>query len=467
MSDKGEEQGFGSLLGYLQSSLKPYAGKPMEFKRLPKDGLPKEEILSFLSGVSSREDTGWRAGRVSGAVYHGAPELVSFLHRIFRFYSQSNPLHVDIWPSLTKFEAEIVSMTGSLMHGDDSVRGSVTSGGTESILLAMKAYRDYFVKKKGITSPSIIIPVSAHAAFSKACEYFGLRPIYVSLKEDFTVDTERVKESIESGTVAIVGSAPCFPFGTYDDIKQLSEIASDKKIGMHVDACLGGFINAFAEKAGYEVPVSDFRNDGVTSISIDTHKYGFAPKGTSVILYRNSELFHEQVYAATDWQGGIYFTPTMAGSRAGFPIVAAWAVMVALGEEGYVRAAKRILDTGRYIISRAKNMNGLKILGKPFWVIAFSSEEYNPYLVMEGMSRRGWFLNGLMNPSAFHIALTMRHTSRGVKEKFITDLANSLNDVEEGRITSAPLAPIYGMASSLPKEDVKLFIKNIVEWLYS
>jgi glutamate/tyrosine decarboxylase-like PLP-dependent enzyme len=467
MSKKGDDSGFDSLLAYLQKSLKPYKGKVMEFRRLPKDGFQKERILSILSNLIRNEDKSWKSGRVSGAVYHGERSLITFISKVHKLYSQSNSLHIDIWPSLTKFEAEIVSMVASLMHADESARGSVTSGGTESILLAVKTYRDHFKKEKGITEPNIILPLSAHAAFSKACEYFGLRPVYIPLNYDYQVDVEKIKESINSNTVAIVASAPCFPFGTYDDVKELSGIALDSQIGLHVDACLGGFINAFAEKAGYTIPVSDFRNPGVTSISIDTHKYGFAPKGTSVILYRNSEMFQHQVYAATNWQGGIYFTPTMSGSRAGFPIVAAWAVMLALGEEGYVNSVKRILDTGNFILNGVKNIEGIKVLGKPLWVIAFSSDKYDPYTIMEGMARRGWVLNGLMNPAAFHIAITMRHTVKGVKEKFLRDLRRSVNDAESGKIQSAPLAPVYGMASSLPRDEVELFIKNIVEWLYT
>ena len=467
MSSKNDDPGLDSLLEYLQKSLKPYKGKTIEFRNLPKNGLEKDKIISILSDFARHEDRSWKSGRVSGAVYHGESSIISFIGKIHRLYSQSNPLHVDIWPSLTKFEAEIVSMVASLMHAGDSARGSVTSGGTESILLAMKTYRDNFRKKKGITEPNIILPVSAHAAFSKACEYFGIKPKYIPLNEYYQVDLQKVKESIDSNTIAIVASAPCFPFGTYDDVKELSDIASDTQVGLHVDACLGGFINAFAEKAGYAIPVSDFRNLGVTSISIDTHKYGFAPKGTSVILYRNSELFQHQVYATTNWQGGIYFTPTMSGSRAGFPIVAAWAVMLALGEEGYVNSVKKILDTGSFILSRVMDIEGVKVLGRPLWVIALSSDMYDPYLIMEGMARRGWVLNGLMNPAAFHIAITMRHTLKGVKEKFLSDLRDSMNDVKNGRLKSAPLAPIYGMASSLPRDEVDLFIKNIVEWIYT
>jgi len=455
------------IAGFLEKSLKPYKKSVEEFRTLPEKGVPKEKILGILSELASAENKGWEAGRVSGAVYHGEDELVSFLEKVFAIYSQCNPLHVDIWPSVVKLDTEIVAMCSSVMHGDGHVRGSVTSGGTESILLAMKAYRDFYRKKKGIVHPRVILPKSAHVAFSKACDYFEIEPVYVDLNEDFQVDVEKVNEAITPDTIALVGSAPCYPFGTYDPIEALSDIAKTKGIGLHVDGCLGGFITPWAKRAGYDVPEANFQTPGVTSISMDTHKYGFGPKGTSVILYRGSELFQHHLYVATNWQGGIYFTPTMAGSRPGFPLAAAWAVMLMMGDKGYLESAKKILDTGDYIKKQVSGIDGLKVLGKPLHVIAIASDRFDPYLVLEGMSRKKWMLSGLMNPPAFHIHLTLRHTKEGVKEAFIRDLKLSAEEVAKGKIESAPLAPIYGLSSALPKADVEMFMKNIVEWLYS
>jgi len=454
------------LFQILKNHLKPYEDMH-SIRELPKEGIKREEILDLLSSFSKKENEVWKRGKVSGAVYHGEEDLVSFFEKIYHIYSQSNALHPDIWPSITKFEREIVSMSSSIMHGDERVRGAVTSGGTESILLAMKTYRDYMKKERGILEPEIIIPSSAHAAFLKASEYFNIKTNIVPLNEDFTADVEAVKNLVNKNTVAIVGSAPSFPWGTIDPIKELAEIAQDHGIGMHVDACLGGFILPWAKKAGYEVPDFDFRLDGVTSISMDTHKYGFAPKGTSVILYRNSDLFKEQIYVNGNWQGGIYFTPTMAGSRPGFPIVAAWAVMVTMGEKGYLDATKKILDTGKYIIENVKRIKSLKVLGKPLWVIAITSDAMDPYLLMDEMAYRGWMLNGLFNPPAFHIALTIRHTIDGVKEMFIRDLSESVENLEKKKTGPSGMAPIYGMSSTLPADQINMFLKEIVEWLYT
>jgi len=457
---------FDNVLRELEKMLKPYDRSVKVFNKIPEKGLMQEEIIQELSKFSESENQPWKKGRVSGVVYYGENDLIQFFEKLYHLYSQTNALHPDIWPSLTKFEREIVSMCSSLMHGNEDVRGAVSSGGTESILLAMKTYRDYFREKKGITEPEIILPETAHPAFLKACDYFSIKPVFVELDENYSADIEKVKEKINDHTIGLVGSAPNFPFGTYDPIRELSEIALDKNIGMHVDACLGGFINPFVRELGYEIPDFDFSLEGVTSISMDTHKYGYAPKGTSVILYKNSDFFQKQIFVHAGREG-IYFTPTLLGSRSGFPIVATWSVMLIMGYEGYKNMAKQILDTGKYIKNSIKKIDGLKIVGDPLWVIAITSDKMDPYLVWEAMSKKGWFLNGVSRPAAFHIALTVRHTLPGVKENFIQDLKDSVEMVKNGKIKSSIMAPIYGISSAIPKEMVDLFLKNVVEWLYS
>lgn len=458
---------FESVLSELQKSLKPYDSPESNFIKIPDKGVGEDFLIDTLTKFADKENTSWKNGKVSGAVYYGDEPLLSFYEKIYHIVSQTNALHPDIWPSLPKFERELVSMSSSLMNGDDGVRGAVSSGGTESILLAVKTYRDYFRKKKGIMEPELILPSTAHPSFLKACEYFCIKPAIVEVNEDFKVNVDVVKERINDNTIGIVGSMPNFPFGTFDPITELAEIAEDKKIGMHVDACLGGFIDPFVRTSGYDFPDFDFSVDGVTSISMDTHKYGYAPKGTSVVLYRNGDYFQHQIYATASWQGGIYFTPTLLGSRPGYPIVAAWAVMLLMGREGYAKEAKKILDTGDFIKKSIRKISGLKVMGNPLWVIAISSHEMNPYLIWEAMSRKGWMLNGLFNPPGFHIALTHRHTLDNVKEKFVEDLTGSVDSVRGGGVKASSMAPIYGMASALPKESTDVFLKSIVEWLYS
>jgi sphinganine-1-phosphate aldolase len=458
---------FESILNELKRNLKPYDDSEGSLTGIPERGLDENFLIEKLTGFARKENVPWKEGKVSGAVYYGDEPLLSFYDKLYHIVSQTNALHPDIWPSISKFEREIVSMSSSLMKGDDGTRGSVSSGGTESILLAMKTYRDYFRKKKNITEPEIILPSSAHPAFLKACEYFSIKPVITGLDRDFRADIEKIKENINNNTIGIIGSAPNFPFGTFDPIPEIAEISMDRGIGMHVDACLGGFIDPFVRDSGYKIVDFDFSVEGVTSISMDTHKYGYAPKGTSVILYKNSEFFQHQLYANATWQGGIYFSPTLLGSRAGYPIVAAWAAMLLMGYSGYKKAAKEILDAGDYIKKSVRRMNGLKIIGEPLWVIAITSGEIDPYLVWEAMGKNGWMLNGLSNPAGFHIALTHRHTLSGIKESFVVDLTKAVESVRTGRVRTSSMAPIYGMASALPKESVDVFLKSIVEWLYS
>lgn len=454
------------LMGELSARLKPYDQAVKRYTRLPENGVGEDEIIGMLKDFSERENRAWREGKVSGAVYHGGEELTRFLEKVYALYSHANPLHPDIWPSLVKFESEVVAMCASIMKGGPGVRGSVTSGGTESILLAMKAYRDHYRAKKGVATPEVVLPKSAHAAFFKACEYFSMRPVVVGLDREFRADVEQVRKAITPNTAVIVGSAPCYPYGVVDPIEELSEVALEHGVGLHVDACLGGFVLPWAERLGYRTGKFDFTLPGVTSISMDTHKYGFAPKGTSVILYRSGELFQNQLFATAKWCGGIYFTPTMLGSRPAYPIAAAWAVMLLMGERGYMEAAKRILEVGGYIKRAVGEIEGLKVLGDPLWVIAISSDRFDPLKVFELMGSKGWALNGLIDPPAFHIAVTMRHTLPGVKERFIEDLKASAAEAAKGG-PARGLAPVYGMASALPEEQAAFLLKNLVEWLYT
>ncbi len=463
------EHEYDGMMRELEPSLKPYAREFETYARLPKTGRDREEILDEMEKLNAREQEKWRDGFVSGAVYHGDASYIDFLNRVYALNSQSNPLHADVFPSTTKFEAEIVSMTAQLFGANSSndICGTVSSGGTESILLAMKTYRDWARDKKGITAPEIIAPVSAHAAFDKAAQYFNIKLISIPVRDDMRADVEATRRALSKNTIALIGSAPCFPHGVIDHIQELSELAREHGIGFHTDACLGGFILPFAEKLGYPVPPYDFRLPGVTSMSADTHKYGYAAKGTSVVLYRGRALRHYQYYTATDWSGGLYFSPTFAGSRPGALSAAAWAAMLSIGEEGYLDATRRILETAEKIQAGIRAIPALKILGAPLWVIAFTSFEVNIYQVMEQMTKRGWSLNGLHKPSAVHIALTLRHTLPGVAERFISDLQESVSYVQAHPQDKGELAPVYGLAANLPLRGVVSdLLKRYLDTLY-
>jgi glutamate/tyrosine decarboxylase-like PLP-dependent enzyme len=465
------EKEYDKLLAEIEESAKPYKNTE-SYASIPKIGIAREEILQKMKEFNKKEEDKWKDGYVSGAVYHGDNEHIDFLNRVIALNSQSNPLHSDIWPSTAKYEAEIVSMTGKMMHSEavsspDEVCGTVSSGGTESIMLAMKTYRDWARDKKGIKKPEMIVPVTAHAAFDKASQYFGIKIIKVDVDNNYAAKLKDVKKALNKNTVVIAGSAPSFPHGIIDPIGEMSEIARKRKIGFHTDSCLGGFILPWAEKLGYDVPLFDFRLPGVTSISADTHKYGYAAKGTSVILYRNIQLRHYQFYTTADWPGGLYFSPTFAGSRPGSLSAACWATMISVGEEGYMEAGRKILETAEKIKKGINEIPELKILGNPLWVISFASDELDIYKILDAMSRRQWSLNGLHKPSAIHIAITLRHTQKGVAERFIKDLKDAVAEVRAQPKTKGGMAPVYGLAASIPfRGAVDDLLKRYLDILY-
>jgi sphinganine-1-phosphate aldolase len=349
----------------------------------------------------------------------------------------------------------------------NEICGVVSSGGTESILLAMKTYRDWARDQKGIRRPEMIVPVTAHAAFEKAAQYFKIKMVRIPVGDDCQADVGAAKKAINRRTIVIVGSAPSFPHGIIDPIEDLSNLAREKGIGFHTDACLGGFVLPWAEKLGYEVPSFDFRLPGVTSISADTHKYGYAAKGTSVVLYRGLELRRYQYFTSTDWPGGLYFSPTFAGSRPGALSAACWAAMLATGKAGYMQATQKIMEAAAKIKKGIKAISDLNILGNPLWVIAFNSKTLNIYKVMDYMTSKKWSLNGLHNPPCVHICVTLRHTQPGVAERFIRDLNAAVEFVSQNPEVEGGMAPIYGLAANIPARGiVGSLLERYIDLLY-
>ena len=473
MSKKTNEE----MMAEIERSIKPYRDDFPTFTHLPETGRDKAEIIGEMQALCAKEESKWKDGFVSGAVYHGDEDHIEFLNQVYMLNSQSNPLHTDVWPSTTKFEAEVVAMTAKMLNAqkadddpdsDDEVCGVVSSGGTESILLAMKTYRDWARDMKGISKPEMIVPTTAHAAFDKASQYFNIKMKRIPVDEGFKADVAKTKEVITDNTIVVVGSTPSFPHGVIDPIEELSEIARDNDVGFHTDACLGGFILPWANKLGYQVPPFDFSLPGVTSISVDTHKYGYAAKGSSVILYRSLELRRYQFYTTTDWPGGLYLSPTFAGSRAGALSATAWAAMVAIGEKGYMEIAEKILETGEKIKKGIGEIPELYVLGDPLWDIAFGSDTVDIYKVMDYMGVLKWSLNGLQMPPAVHICLTHRHTQPGLAEKFLQDLKSAIDQVKANPDKETDgVGRLYGMSAQIPIKGVMdAFLKRYMDLLY-
>jgi glutamate/tyrosine decarboxylase-like PLP-dependent enzyme len=306
----------------------------------------------------------------------------------------------------------------------------------------------------------MVVPVTAHAAFDKAAQYFNIKMVRIPVDRHYRADVRAAARAITRRTIVLVGSAPSFPHGMVDPIAEMSELALRRGVGFHTDACLGGFVLPWAAELGYTVPPFDFRLPGVTSISADTHKYGYAAKGTSVILYRGPELRRYQYFTITDWPGGLYFSPSFAGSRSGALSAACWAAMVITGRAGYRDATRRILETADHIKKGIRAIPELYILGDPLWVIAFGARDLDIYRVMDAMTRRGWSLNGLHRPSCVHICVTLRHTQPGVRKRFVEDLKTAVEAVREAPEAEGGMAPVYGMAATLPLRGV---VSNILK----
>ncbi|TDG50578.1 hypothetical protein AWZ03_002882 [Drosophila navojoa] len=425
--------------------------------RLPEKGLSKEQILSLVDEHLKAGHYSWRDGRVSGAVYGYNPELVELVKEVYGKASYTNPLHADLFPGVCKMEAEVVRMACTLFHGNADSCGTMTTGGTESICMAMKAYRDYAREVKGITQPNIVVPRTVHAAFDKGGQYFNIHVRYVDVDpETYEVDIKKFKRAINSNTILLVGSAPNFPYGTMDDIEAIAALGVKYDIPVHVDACLGSFVVALVRHAGYQLRPFDFAVKGVTSISADTHKYGFAPKGSSVIMYSEKKFKDHQFTVTTDWPGGVYGSPTVNGSRAGGIIAACWATMMNFGYEGYLEATKRIVDTARYVERGVRQIDGIFVFGKPATsVIAMGSNVFDIFRLSDALCKLGWNLNALQFPSGIHICITDMHTRPGVADKFLADLRTCTEEImkDPGQPVVGKMA-LYGMAQSIPDRSV-------------
>lgn len=390
-------------------------------KTLPARRTPPETILAEMERLRER-DARWHDGQVWSLVFHAGDEVTAFLKEAYTAFFSENGLNPMAFPSLKKFEAEVVAMTASLLGGDRETTGSMTSGGTESILLAVKTARDWArAGHRPTDTPEMILPASAHPAFAKAAHYFSVRPVYTPIGPDFRADVAAVRDAVTSHTILIVGSAPSYPHGVIDPISELAQIAQQHGILCHVDACVGGFMLPFVGKLGYPVPDFDFRVPGVTSISVDLHKYAYAAKGASVILYRNRSLRRHQFFVHTDWSGGIYASPTMAGTRPGGAIAAAWAIMHYLGEEGYLEIADAVMRTTARLKAGIRAIPGLQVLGEPeMSILAIGSDRLNIYEVGDELAVRGWHLDRQQFPPSLHMTVNYAHTQSA--ERFLHDL---------------------------------------------
>ncbi len=422
---------------------------------LPERGLDDDELLATLDEMRAG-DADWRTGRTFGMVFDAGPATRDVVDRVALRFLHENALNTHAVPSLGRIQSDVCAITADLLHGATAA-GFLTSGGTESILVAVKAARDRARAERGVTEPEMVLPVSAHAAFHKAAHLFGLTVRATPVDDDLRADVDAVADAVSDRTVLVVGSAPGYPHGVIDPIPELAALAADVGAGFHTDACMGGFVLPFAERLGEDVPPWDFRVEGVTSISADLHKLGYAPKGVSVILHRTKELRRYQTFVFDDWLGGFYASPNLQGSRPGGPMATGWAVLHHLGMEGYLRLTADTLAAARRIREGIAAIDGLAVVGDPRWHLhAFTGGETNepgssarrgseaggvggtsepvdidPFAVGDEMARRGgWHHDRQTPPDALHVTVSAGNVA--VVDDYLTDLADSVAAVRAG-----------------------------------
>ncbi len=416
----------------------------------PEQGRQRDEILSQMRTIKEK-DMKWQDGRIFSLVYSAGDEVLELLKEAHAMFMSENGLNPGAFPSLRKFETETLAMVTELLHGDDQVVGNMTTGGTESILMAVKTAREYALSRNpDLKDMEIVLPLSAHPAFEKACHYFGLTPVHTPLKEDFRADVVAYKRAISSKTILCVGSAPSYPQGVIDPIEELADIALQRDILFHVDACVGGMMLPFVRKLGYPLRQFDFNVPGVTSMSCDLHKYGYAAKGASVVLYRTPELRRHQFFVYTEWPGGIYPSPTMVGTRPGGSIAAAWAVMNFLGEAGYLRIAKAVMDTTREVIEAIEKMDDVHVLSQPdMSIFAIASDELDVYAIGDEMSLMGWHMDRQQFPASLHVTMNYSHVQS--YKQFIQDLETAVKKARRLNWNNVSSKVTVGLVKGLSK----------------
>jgi glutamate/tyrosine decarboxylase-like PLP-dependent enzyme len=401
--------------------------------KLPATGKTRDEIRGLLD-EARQSDVRWRDGRVWSLVYFARDDVLEVAKEAYAAFFSENGLGRLAFPSLRQFETEVVSMAGGLLHGERAV-GNITSGGSESILMAVKTARDRArAEQPRVKTPTVVLPATAHPAFEKATRYFGLTSIRTPVRADYRADVDAMRTAITDDTVLVVGSAPPWPHGVIDPIVEIAAMAAERGISCHVDSCLGGFFLPFMRKLGYSIPEFDFAVPGVTSVSADLHKYGYTAKGASLVLYRDAEIHKHQSFVY-DWPGGQYVSPTMAGTRPGGAIAAAWAVLQYLGEEGYLALVEQAMKATGTLIDGINAIEGLHVLGQPSMsVFAYGSDTLDIYAVGDGLTELGWYVNRQSTPPSIHLKVDPSQVA--VVDAYLGDLARVVKRVATQKLTS-------------------------------
>jgi sphinganine-1-phosphate aldolase len=422
---------------------------------LPKTGRDKDSILRELQ-ERKKNDVDWQSGKVWGYVYDPGKEVMEVGKQAYMMYLTENALDPASFPSLLQFENDIIGLVSKQLNGDSEVVGNFTSGGTESIICAVKAARDWARETKPhIKNPKMLLPTTAHAAFQKAAHYLGVTAVLVDVNnKTFAADPQKMEAAIDEDTIMLVGSAPSYAHGTIDPIEQLGDIAQRRGLWLHTDGCVGGWLLPYFRKLGVEMPLYDFRVPGVSSISVDLHKYAFCPKGASTVLYRNKSLRKHQIFTCTTWTGYSIVNPTVQSSKSGGPLAAAWAVINFVGDEGYMNLAKRAHEATQTIVKGIEAIKGLHLLAPPHMnLIAFGSDEVNVFHLSDLMKERGWTLQPQLayGGSKENLHLSINPASDAQLKPFLKDLAECVEAARSYQVSELPAMAKEALSAIDPK----------------
>lgn len=434
---------------------------------LPQKGMSRDDVLKTLKTFKS-DDVKWQDGQLFGLIYETGTDLEDVVKEANSLFLIENGLNPSAFPSLVRMESEVVAIAAGLSGGDDETAGNLTTGGTESIFMALKAARDWARERHpNIKRPEIVVPLSAHPAWNKAAHYLGIKIVMTPLRDDLRADVAAFKDAITKNTIILGATAVTYPHGVVDPVEEIAALAQERKLWLHVDACLGGLMLPFLKRLGYDIPAYDFSIPGVMSLSADIHKYAYTPKGVSAVMYRNRHLRKFQIFAYADWPGGVYATPCLAGGRPGGMLAAAWAAFYYLGEEGFVALAQKAKAATETLISGIDAIPQLYVLGRPdATVFAFASEEINIYELAGKMAACGWHIEAQQLPPSLHMTVSPVHFA--VADKFLDDLQRVVPEVP--RADSSDLsqqAAMYAMLNAMPDRSMaKDFAVEYINNLY-
>ncbi len=416
--------------------------------KLPPKGRSREEVLGILREYK-REDLDWGSGRAFGYVFDPGKDVVDLGKQVYSMFLSKSGLDFSVYPSLLRLENDLVALLAAHLGGDANVVGNFTSGGTESIMLAVKAARDFArATKPGIERPEMILPETGHAAFHKAAHYLGLKVVPTAVDpRTFQADVTAVRNAITANTILIVGSAPSYAHGVIDPIEDLARVAQEKDILFHCDCCMGGFLLPYFRRLGEPVPPFDFSVPGITSISVDLHKYAYTPKGASLVLYRSRGLRRFQMFTCARWAGYTVINPTVQSTKTGGPLAAAWAVLQHVGDDGYLEIARRKLDATRRITKGIEAIPDLRVLARPqMSLVAFTSETVNVFHIVDEVNSRGWYIQPQLavgpSPANIHLSINLSNVDR--VDEFLRDLRECVDIAR-----TLPSGTLLGQAAAL------------------